>query len=79
MQEFQRIESGSLLLFFDWHIGIAKDLLRHAHKNIAQVALEVGYGSASAFSIAFSRQTGQPPGQFARQCGRDVGPPSSAE
>lgn len=52
-----------------WRMTIAKDLLRRGHKNIAQVASDVGYGSASAFSIAFSRQTGQPPGQFARQNG----------
>lgn len=62
-----------------WRMSIAKDLLRGGHKNIAQVATEVGYGSASAFSIAFSRHTGEPPGQFARQNGRNVGPPSSVD
>lgn len=50
-----------------WRMTIAKDLLRQGHKNIAQIATEVGYGSASAFSIAFSRQTGMPPGRFGRQ------------
>lgn len=50
-----------------WRMTIAKDLLRQGHKNIAQVANKVGYGSASAFSIAFSKQMGMPPGQFGRQ------------
>jgi len=62
-----------------WRMSIAKDLLRRGHKNITQVATEVGYGSASAFSIAFSRQTGQAPGKFARQNGQNLGPSSSAE
>lgn len=62
-----------------WRMSIAKDLLRRGHKNIAQVASEVGYGSASAFSIAFSRQTGQPPGHYARRNGQDLGPSSHAK
>ncbi|MCB1391080.1 MAG: AraC family transcriptional regulator [Rhodobacteraceae bacterium] len=50
-----------------WRMAIAKDHLRKGVKTIAQIASEVGYGSASAFSIAFSRQVGVPPGQFGRQ------------
>lgn len=62
-----------------WRMTLAKDLLRHGHKNIAQVASAVGYGSASAFSIAFSRQTGQPPGHYARRNGQNFGPSSNVE
>lgn len=62
-----------------WRMALAKNLLRRGHKNIAQVATEVGYGSASAFSIAFSRQTGQPPGQFARWNRQKLTPSSNAE
>jgi AraC-like DNA-binding protein len=32
---------------------------------IAEVAERTGYGSASAFSTAFSRHVGQPPGRYA--------------
>jgi AraC-like DNA-binding protein len=62
-----------------WRMTIAKDLLRRGHKNVAQVASEVGYGSASAFSIAFSRQTGQPPGHYARRNGQNLAPSNNAE
>ncbi len=62
-----------------WRMTIAKDQLRQGHKNIAQIATEVGYGSASAFSSAFSRQTGMPPGQFARRSGQPTAPPSDTE
>lgn len=43
----------------------AKRLLRPG-TSIAQLAEEVGYGSESAFSVAFKRETGQCPGRYAR-------------
>ncbi|WP_354435857.1 AraC family transcriptional regulator, partial [Martelella mangrovi] len=48
-----------------WRMALAKQLLR---KNIApaQAAQRVGYGSASAFSVAFSRHVGISPGAYAR-------------
>ena len=46
---------------------IAKNELRTGGKTIAEIAHEIGYGSASAFSIAFSKQTGISPGRYARQ------------
>jgi AraC-like DNA-binding protein len=48
-----------------WRMAVAKDLLRRDH-DIAEVAVRVGYGSASAFSTAFSRHTGLPPSRYAR-------------
>lgn len=55
-----------------WRMAVAKDLLRRHDLALAEVAERVGYGSASAFSIAFSRHVGQPPGRYARD--RKVAP-----
>jgi AraC-like DNA-binding protein len=49
-----------------WRMAIAKDLIRHHDLGLAEVAERVGYGSASAFSTAFSRHVGQPPSRYAR-------------
>ncbi|MBX9825571.1 MAG: AraC family transcriptional regulator [Xanthobacteraceae bacterium] len=49
-----------------WRMAVAKDLLRRNELGLAAVAERVGYGSASTFSIAFSRHVGQPPGRYAR-------------
>jgi AraC-like DNA-binding protein len=49
-----------------WRMAVAKDLLRRGDAALADVAERVGYGSASAFSTAFRRHVGQPPGRFAR-------------
>lgn len=49
-----------------WRMAIAKDLLR---KDVAtaEIAQRVGYGSASAFSVAFTRHVGKAPGAFSRE------------
>jgi AraC-like DNA-binding protein len=49
-----------------WRMALAKDLLRGKSLSIQQVAERVGYGSASTFSMAFSRAVGIAPGRFAR-------------
>ena len=48
-----------------WRMEIAKGLLRRGELTAAQVAERVGYGSASAFSVAFRRHVGMAPGRFA--------------
>ncbi len=49
-----------------WRMAMAKALLRRAGAGVAAVAERVGYGSASAFSTAFARHVGVPPGRYAR-------------
>lgn len=48
-----------------WRIALAKGLLSDG-ATVAAVAERVGYGSASAFSVAFTRHVGRPPARFAR-------------
>ncbi|TAJ50936.1 MAG: AraC family transcriptional regulator [Nevskiaceae bacterium] len=62
-----------------WRMAVAKGLLRRQELGLAEIAERVGYGSASAFSTAFSRHVGQPPSRYARQQpGVVAGPMSSA-
>jgi AraC-like DNA-binding protein len=49
-----------------WRMAVAKDLLTRHDLGLAHVAERVGYGSASAFSSAFSRHVGQSPSRYAR-------------
>lgn len=49
-----------------WRMAMAKDLLRRKEGDVAEVAERVGYSSASAFSVAFTRHVGMPPTHYAR-------------
>ena len=50
-----------------WRMALAKDLLWRKEGGVAEIAERVGYGSASTFSVAFTRHVGQPPSQYARE------------
>lgn len=50
-----------------WRMALAKELLRAGALSVQQVAEQVGYGSASSFSTAFSRAVGVAPGRFSKQ------------
>lgn len=47
-----------------WRMALAKDRLLSGTQSIDSIANSVGYQSASAFSTAFSRVVGVPPGKF---------------
>jgi len=47
-----------------WRFQLATALLRDGDRSIAEVACEVGYESEAAFSRAFKRHAGVPPGSW---------------
>jgi AraC-like DNA-binding protein len=49
-----------------WRMALAKDLLRRKEISVAEVAAQVGYSSASTFSVAFTRYVGLPPTHYVR-------------
>ncbi len=49
-----------------WRMQKAGDLLRQGEENVEEVALRVGYESGAAFSKAFKREMGFPPGSYRR-------------
>jgi len=50
-----------------WRMALAKRLLLREQASLVEVAQQVGYSSASTFSVAFSRHVGLPPSLFAQQ------------
>ncbi|WP_426116623.1 AraC family transcriptional regulator [Massilia sp. PWRC2] len=48
-----------------WRMALAQDMLRRGEGSVAAIAERVGYGSASTFSVAFSRHVGRTPTQCA--------------
>lgn len=49
-----------------WRMALAKKLLRDGADNITAVAQQVGYSSASTFTVAFARHVGLPPARYAK-------------
>ena len=63
----------------NWRMAVARDALAGGGKSVAEVAAATGYGSASAFTTAFSRVVGVSPARYAHgaklrpaQAGRPV-------
>lgn len=48
----------------NWRLQVASGLLAQSGKSLSQVASEVGYESDAAFSRAFKKRTGMPPGAW---------------
>lgn len=53
-----------------WRILLAAHLLRHGGLSLGRIAEQVGYESEAAFSRAFKRQYGAPPGEWRRDAKR---------
>ncbi|GBQ92633.1 helix-turn-helix transcriptional regulator [Asaia krungthepensis] len=50
-----------------WRMALAKDMLRRGGYSMGELADRTGYGSASAFSTAFTRATHVSPARYARE------------
>jgi AraC-like DNA-binding protein len=57
---------GPIEYLVRWRMALAKDALLRGAKTLDRIADEIGYESASAFSTAFRKRLGCPPGKFAR-------------
>jgi len=62
----RKIGMPPMQYLLEWRIALAKDVLRRERTTLAEVAEKIGYQSASAFSVAFTRHAGCSPGAFAR-------------
>jgi AraC-like DNA-binding protein len=52
-----------------WRMAVACDALKFSGRSLDEIALATGYGSASAFSTAFTRTVGRSPTRFTRDSG----------
>jgi AraC-like DNA-binding protein len=68
------VGQAPMVYLLSWRMAVAKDLLRRGDLAMAEIAERVGYGSTSAFSTAFSRHVGLPPGRFAQTAMRQTSP-----
>jgi hypothetical protein len=48
-----------------WRMAFAKDALLHGRSTLDEIAAQVGYQSASAFSTAFRKRVSCPPSDYA--------------
>ena len=70
-ERFRRqVGRAPLQYAIEWRMALAKTLLRQGGLTISEIALKVGYGSASAFGLAFVRHEGLSPGAFANEGSR---------
>jgi AraC-like DNA-binding protein len=66
---------GPLDYVTGWRIELAADRLRRGGDSVATIARDSGYGSESAFSVAFKRVTGQSPAAYRRRRERPAAGP----
>lgn len=67
----RRMGQGPIEYLQQWRYAVARDELRRGMYTIGEIALRVGFQSASAFSTAFTRATGCSPRDYregARAC-----------
>lgn len=65
----QVLECSPIEYLLRWRMALAKSALAEGGKTLDRIAEEIGYESASAFSTAFRKRFGCPPGRFGRAGG----------
>lgn len=50
----------------NWRLDLAAEQLMHTRRTLAAIAVDVGYGSETAFALAFKRERGISPGAYRR-------------
>jgi len=61
-----RIGQGPMQYVTAWRMQLAAHRLRESRASVAEIAWDVGYKSEAAFSRAFKKATGLPPGAWRR-------------
>jgi AraC-like DNA-binding protein len=65
VQRFTRYLSEPPMAYLTrWRLQVAARSLERTARGVAEIAAEVGYESEAAFSRAFKREFGQPPGRY---------------
>ena len=62
----QTVGTAPMDYLLTWRMAKARQLLRRRDLGLAEIAEQVGYRSASTFSVAFARRVGMSPGRYAR-------------
>jgi len=60
----QRVGQAPLEYLKHWRMSLARSALRHSDDPLSRIAERIGYGSDTAFSIAFKNNAGLSPRQF---------------
>jgi transcriptional regulator GlxA family with amidase domain len=63
----ERVGMAPMAYLTSWRMALAKEMLRSGDLGVVTIAERVGYRSASAFSVAFTRHVGLPPTHYAQQ------------
>ena len=72
-RQFSRLVGESPLAYLTrWRMMLSARLLRETDLSLDTIAIRVGYGSAFAFSKAFSRAWGAPPDRYRRARGTNA-------
>ena len=67
-ERFRRqVGRAPLQYAIEWRMALAKTMLLQGELSISEIAQRVGYGSTSAFGLAFGRHEGLSPGAFANK------------
>ena len=67
VERFSRaVGAAPMAYLLAWRMALARKLLRGQEASVAEVAQRVGYSSASAFSVAFTRHVGVRPARYGR-------------